>query len=85
MYFWKLRMFCVPVKVAAKALTKAVHRCRSSQPRLAMQEISPGQPTSHKHCSISYIISFDPTVFKDVRAQNFPRTDFFKTLTAGRK
>ena len=22
---------------------------------------------------------------KDVRAQNFPRTDFFKTLTAGRK
>ena len=23
--------------------------------------------------------------FKDVRAQKFPRTDFFKTLTAGRK
>ena len=22
---------------------------------------------------------------KDVRAQKFPRTDFFKTLTAGRK
>ena len=22
---------------------------------------------------------------KDVRAQNFPRTDFFETLTAGRK
>ena len=24
-------------------------------------------------------------VIKDVRAQKFPRTDFFKTLTAGRK
>ena len=24
-------------------------------------------------------------LFKDVRAQNFPRTDFFKTLTAGRQ
>ena len=23
--------------------------------------------------------------FKDVRAQKFPRTDFFKTLSAGRK
>ena len=23
--------------------------------------------------------------FKDVRAQKFPRTDFFKTLTVGRK
>ena len=25
------------------------------------------------------------TALKDVRAQKFPRTDFFKTLTAGRK
>ena len=24
-------------------------------------------------------------ILKDVRAQKFPRTDFFKTLTAGRK
>ena len=24
-------------------------------------------------------------VVKDVRAQNFPHTDFFETLTAGRK
>ena len=26
-----------------------------------------------------------PNAFKDVRAQKFPRTDFFKTLTVGRK
>ena len=25
------------------------------------------------------------SLFKDVRAQKFPRTDFFKTFTAGRK
>ena len=25
------------------------------------------------------------TLLKDVRAQKFPRTDFFKTLAAGRK
>ena len=32
--------------------------------------------------------TFEPSVagrLKDVRAQKFPRTDFFKTLTTGRK
>ena len=28
---------------------------------------------------------FDMQTFKDIRAQKFPRTDFFKTLTIGRK
>ena len=29
--------------------------------------------------------SYNKIVLKDVRAQKFPRTDFFKTLTVGRK
>ena len=32
-----------------------------------------------------YELGFRCFELKDVRAQNFPRTDFFKTLTAGRK
>ena len=30
-------------------------------------------------------IKVQPLAIKDVRTQNFPRTDFFKTLTAARK
>ena len=30
-------------------------------------------------------IWLDANKFKDVRAQNFPHTDFVKTLTAGRE
>ena len=45
LYFWKLLVFCVPVKVAAKTLTKPSRRCESTQPRLAMEVISAGQPT----------------------------------------
>ena len=30
-------------------------------------------------------MSRNSIVLKDVRAQKFPRTDFFKNLTAGRK
>ena len=32
-----------------------------------------------------YMQSHGPEAIKDVRAQKFPRTDFFKAFTAGRK
>ena len=35
----------------------------------------------HKASAVSHI----NRELKDVRAQKFPRTDFFKTFTAGRK
>ena len=35
--------------------------------------------------STVYIVTLYENRFKDVRAQKFPRTDFFKTLTGGRK
>ena len=34
---------------------------------------------------VEALIGFKDDEFKDVRVQKFPRTDFFKTLTAGRK
>ena len=48
----------------------------------------------HEHSALSEIVSLVKImdyrfrtnfVLKDVRAQKFPRTDFFKTLAVGRK
>ena len=40
---------------------------------------------AHKDHSIPLFLYSKLTQLKDVRAQNFPRTDFFETLTAGKK
>ena len=52
--------------------------------RECLPSITPGQWSSLKYCSKSLINNENKTGLKDVHAQKFPRTGFFRTLTAGR-